>query len=121
MQQYRHGAEGLFWELPAGYIEEGESALSCVNREFREEVGYDLNGAKEVGAFYIQPSKSNQLVHVFTGNVGKYNPMDPDNTESIDSKFFSQDEVWKILSKKPSAMHILTFLLLESRKRKLRP
>ncbi len=121
VQQYRHGAGDAFWELPAGYIEEGENALSCANREFREEIGYNLQGAKETGSFYLQPSKSNQVVHMFKGTVGKYNPVEPDNTESIESKFFSFEEVWKKLSKKPSAMHILAFLLQESKKRKLKP
>ena len=117
VRQYRHGAGGLFWELPAGYIEEGESALGCMKREFKEEVGHELQGAKEIGVFYLQPSRSNQLVHVFIGQVGKYNPVAPDSTESIESRFYSRDEVWKLFLKKSSAMHVLAFLLAESERK----
>ncbi len=118
VRQYRHGAGGFFWELPAGYVEEGESALGAMKREFKEEVGHELLGAKEIGAFYLQPSRSNQLVHVFNGKVGKPNPIDPDSTESVESRFFPSDEAWKMLLKKPSAMHVLAFLLIESRKKR---
>ena len=69
--------------------------------------------AKVVGSFYLQPSRSNQLVHVFTGKVGKYDPLDPDSNENLECEFFTKSKVWELLSKKPSAMHILAFLMME--------
>src|ERR1035437_1066287 len=40
VRQYRHPVGKVTLELPAGKLDKGESTLSCVRRELREETGY---------------------------------------------------------------------------------
>ena len=40
IRQYRYGAGKVLWEIPAGTVDRGESALHCAKREIEEEIGY---------------------------------------------------------------------------------
>lgn len=114
VRQYRPGAKRFFWEFPAGFLERGEAPIDCIKREFREEVGRELLKAKLLGSFYLQPSRSNQVVHVFSGKAGRYNPLNLDGNENLECEFFTKNKVWKLLSKNPSAIHYLAFLMMGS-------
>ena len=92
VKQYRHGAREFFWELPAGYVEDGESPAACVKREFREEVGYELRRPRKLSSVFLQPSRSNQVVHIFEGLVGRRMPAEPDSVEDIHTEFFTRAE-----------------------------
>lgn len=40
VKQFRPGPKKILYELPGGYVEEGESGISAVERELLEETGY---------------------------------------------------------------------------------
>ena len=43
-----------YWDLPGGFLEEGEAPLDGLRREFREETGLDVEPVEWVGA-YVDP------------------------------------------------------------------
>ena len=50
------------WEMPGGKVEEGESDIEAIKREFREEVGHEL-----------EPAATMELAEgtVFAGRIGR--------------------------------------------------
>lgn len=66
VRQSRPGAPGLrTLELPAGTCEAGESPAETARRELAEECGLEVSALKLLGSFYIAPSYSSELTHVF--------------------------------------------------------
>lgn len=113
VRQYRHGARSTFWEFPAGYLEKGESAISCAKREFKEETGFDLVNPKKLGSAMLQPSRTNQRAHFVLGNLGQYNKPKRDIDEKLNVKLFSQESAMRAISKRASMAHLFALQLLK--------
>jgi ADP-ribose pyrophosphatase len=65
VRQYRHAAQELLWEIPAGGREEGESPLETARRELAEETGYAAESWLGVGATFLAPGYSTELFWYF--------------------------------------------------------
>lgn len=94
VRQYRHPAGELLWEIPAGGREPGESPLETARRELAEETGFAAEVWLGVGATFLAPGYSTELLWYFraTGltRVGEAQP-DPD--EVLEARSFSPPEV----------------------------
>lgn len=64
-RQYRHTAERVMWEIPAGTIEEGEEPRDCAIRELREETGYEAEKIDEIIHFYVAVGYSTEVIRIF--------------------------------------------------------
>ncbi len=47
----------LFWDLPGGKLEEGESPEECIVREIKEETGFAVTSLKYLGIFHHSKNK----------------------------------------------------------------
>lgn len=99
VRQYRHPAGELLWEIPAGGREDGESALEAARRELAEETGYGAESWLAVGATFLAPGYSTELLWYYraTGITVVGDP-DPDPDEVLQSRLFSRDEVLELAS-----------------------
>jgi ADP-ribose pyrophosphatase len=91
VRQYRHPAGENLWEIPAGGREEGESALETARRELAEETGYGAESWLAVGATFLAPGYSTELLWYYraTGITRIGDPI-PDPDEVIESRLFSR-------------------------------
>lgn len=55
-----------WWDLPGGFLEEGEHPVSGVKREIKEELGCTLKNIKYLGMY---PDEYKQVYRVFTLNI----------------------------------------------------
>ncbi len=66
VEQYRHGAGRVLYELPAGDIDPGETPAAAAVRELTEESGYRAIGdAVPLGALYPEPARNRSRGHGF--------------------------------------------------------
>lgn len=98
VRQYRHPAGELLWEIPAGGREPGESPLETARRELGEETGFAAEAWLGVGATFLAPGYSTELLWYFRATgltpVGNFQP-DPD--ELLEVRSFSPAELAELV------------------------
>jgi ADP-ribose pyrophosphatase len=65
VEQYKHGARTTMWDLPAGYIDEGEDPIACARRELEEETGYLTDDWRTMGGWIIDPNRARARLYYY--------------------------------------------------------
>ncbi|NEP15522.1 MAG: NUDIX hydrolase [Leptolyngbya sp. SIO4C1] len=66
VRQYRHGAQQVLLELPAGTFDPAqEAADTAALRELQEETGYSAAGLIPLATLYDNPVKETNRIHLF--------------------------------------------------------
>jgi ADP-ribose pyrophosphatase len=97
VQQYRLPAAKRMWELPAGRLDAGETALQAAKRELIEETGYRAKQWKKLAEFYPSPGYVGEKMSIFLASgltEGEAKPMDD---ERIEKQWFSKRELAELL------------------------
>jgi 8-oxo-dGTP pyrophosphatase MutT (NUDIX family) len=88
VRQYKHGAARHVLELPAGAIDEGETAVQCAVRELAEETGFVGDAPVLLGTYLADPTNSDGSFHVFlVRNAEPRVAQSLDQTEDITVEF----------------------------------
>lgn len=93
VKQFRLPAEQDLWELPAGRIDPGESALQAAKRELREETGYKAKKWVKLASFWATPGYVDEKMNLFLAldlTEGEQSPMED---ERIEMRWFSKAEL----------------------------
>jgi ADP-ribose diphosphatase len=86
IRQYRYAANRELWELPAGRIDEGESALQAAQRELIEETGYTASEWKPALCYYASPGFLDETMSIFAARDLRRGTACPEEDESIVSR-----------------------------------
>jgi ADP-ribose pyrophosphatase len=93
VRQYRLPARRYLWELCAGRIDPGETALQAARRELSEETGYRARKFQKLAEFYPSPGflAEKMTIYLATGlSAGKQTPMED---ERIETRWFTSSEI----------------------------
>jgi ADP-ribose pyrophosphatase len=91
-RQYRHAAQSMMWELPAGRIDDGETPLTAAKRELLEETGYRARQWKRILHFYVSPGFLDETMTIYLASGLKAGKAQPEADEKIAVRFFSLSE-----------------------------
>ena len=83
-RQYRYAAQEYLWELPAGRIDPGESALAGAKRELIEETGYRAKQWKKALTFYASPGFLDETMSIYLARDLTLGEAQPEEDESIE-------------------------------------
>ena len=86
-RQYRHAAGRFLFELPAGRIDEGESALAAGKRELLEETGYSARNWKRILRFWASPGFVAEAMSLYLASGLRPGSAHPEEDEAIDVQF----------------------------------
>jgi ADP-ribose pyrophosphatase len=92
-RQYRYPAGGYLWELPAGRIDEGETALAGAKRELLEETGYTAKRWKRALFFYSSPGFLDETMTIYLARDLVPGQAQPEEDELIVPRFFPLDKL----------------------------
>jgi ADP-ribose pyrophosphatase len=93
VRQYRLPARQYLWELPAGRLDEGETALQAAKRELIEETGCRAGKWDELATFYPSPGFLAEKMTIYLATeltAGESTPMED---ERIETRWFGANEL----------------------------
>ena len=97
VRQYRLPVGRHLWELPAGKIDSGETALQAARRELKEETGCKARKFEKLAEFYPSPGflAEKMTIYLATGlSQGEQSPMED---ERIETHWFAASEVERLI------------------------
>ena len=97
IRQYRYPVDQPVWELPAGRIDPGESALESARRELEEETGLRAARIEPMGVFYTTPGFCDEVMHLFRATGLTQGPPRPEADERIEVRSLPLDEARAML------------------------
>lgn len=87
-RQYRYPISSWQWELPGGFVDEGELPEEAARRELKEETGLEAVNLRNLGAFYPSFGSTNEKIHLFSAECGN-----PGESEKEPGEVLYQEEI----------------------------
>jgi ADP-ribose pyrophosphatase len=98
VQQYKHGPRRLVYDLPAGYVDEGESPLTCAQRELLEETGYAASEWRHLGSFLLNTNRNCDRTHLYLATDARLVAQPHlDDAEDIMLKLCTPDQLTEMI------------------------
>lgn len=98
LKQYRFAIGCYIYEFPAGTLEVGETPAQTIHREIEEETGYRAVRWDSLGAFYLAPGYSDEIIYAYLARdlVQVPNPLAGDEDEDIEVVALTTEEISRL-------------------------
>lgn len=83
VKQFRYPLQKVFWELPAGKIDNGEDPIHTARRELREEVGCEAKNMKYVTTIHPVIGYGDEVIHIYLAQGLSFVGASPDEGELL--------------------------------------
>jgi len=97
VRQYRHSAGRFLWELVAGRIDPGESALAGAKRELAEETGFTARRYRKLLDVFPTPGFLTEHMVVFACTGLSAGAARPEEDERIEARRFTLREIERMI------------------------
>lgn len=94
--EYRHGCRDYVWQLPAGKIDDSETALQAAKRELLEEAGYEADSWELLASWYISSPRMPDKQFIFIAK-NAHKVKEPDLAEEITLKVVDWEEAMRMV------------------------
>lgn len=119
IENYRYPIDKKVIELPAGFIDEGESPEEAAERELEEETGFVLKDCQKLCEYYPVASLNDQKAHLYVGSAEKGGCINHDTGEDIDIRPLSIEKAYSMLNDN-EITHPHTTIAMYKAERKIR-
>jgi ADP-ribose pyrophosphatase len=99
VSQYKHGMGAVSLDLPAGYLDAGESPLAAAQRELLEETGLAADEWRSLGQFVVDTNRGDTAAHLFFARGARpAGPQALDESEEITVTYHTPGDLMQKLS-----------------------
>jgi ADP-ribose pyrophosphatase len=98
VRQYRLPAGQYLWELPAGKMDEGETALQTAKRELIEETGLRAKTWKKLTTFFPSPGYVEEKMTIYLATDLTQGEAQPMEDERIETRWFTKKELRDLIA-----------------------
>lgn len=93
VRQFRVPAEAKIWELPAGKIDEGETAIQAAKRELKEETGLRAKQWRRIAQYWASPGFLQEKMNLFLATGLTHGEAEWADDERIEMRWFTEKEL----------------------------
>jgi ADP-ribose pyrophosphatase len=123
VKQYRLPAKKFLWELPAGRIDPGETALQAAKRELKEETGLRAKKWTKLVKYWASPGFLEEAMNLYLAQELTQGEATPMEDERIERRWFGKRELGQLIAEGQieDGKTIIGFHLFGAQKRKKQP
>lgn len=120
VRQYRLPARAFLWELAAGRLDPGETALQAAKRELKEETGFGARKWTKLVSFFNSPGFVAEKMTIYVAQELKAGAATPMEDERIELGWFTMKEIGQMIEsgKIADAKTIIGYSLWKERARR---
>jgi ADP-ribose pyrophosphatase len=97
VRQFRQSIGKELLEIPAGGIEPGETPEKAVEREMREETGFQPERVERLGGYYSSPGFCTEYLHLYLASDLVPNPLTAEDTQGIQLVSVTPDQITALI------------------------